>query len=67
MPSRREYRAAEERIKESVALRRAGFPNHTYPTRRQDLETMLEYHDEHGMPQATLWGRLWAWFTRGEG
>ena len=46
--SRREYQAAEGRLKESINLRRSGLPNHTYPGRDEDLQTMRSHHEAAG-------------------
>ena len=63
-PSLREYADAEARIRESLALRGTGLPNHTYPDRGRDLETMRAYHGEHGIPPMGL-RRLWWLVKRG--
>lgn len=54
---RKEYKAAEARIRESIKLQADGLP-HTYPGRKQDLDTMREYHAVHGWPHLSLWDRL---------
>jgi len=45
--SRREYARAEQRLKASIASRRAGLP-HFYPGRDDDLQTMLAHHEKLG-------------------
>ena len=54
---RREYRAAEDRIRESILLRDV-LPNHTYPRREEDLRTIKAYHDRYGVPDIGLWARV---------
>ena len=53
---RREYRAAEDRVRESILLRDV-LPNHTYPRRDEDLATIKAYHDRYGVPDVGLWAR----------
>lgn len=53
----KEYKRAESRLKESIKLRRDGYP-HDYPRRGEDLETMRHHHAEHGIPPAGFWPRL---------
>ena len=53
---RREYRAAEDRIRESILLRDV-LPNHTYPRRDEDLEVIHAYHSKYGIPELGLWAR----------
>ncbi len=53
---RRAYRAAENRLKESIAVR-AALPDHTYPGRDEDLETIRNYHSKYGIPDIGLWAR----------
>jgi hypothetical protein len=62
-PSLREYNRAEERIKQSLALRGEGFA-HSYPRRDGDLEIMRSFHSAHGIPPAGTFGRL-LWRLRG--
>lgn len=63
-PSLREYADAEARVRESLALRGLpGFANHTYPDRGRDLETMRAYHEEHGIPPASLGLRRRLWWA----
>ena len=59
----REYSRAEERIRESIALRCGGIPGHTYPRKDEDLETLRAFHSEHGYPPAGAQGRLWWWLS----
>lgn len=60
----RAYREAEARLKESIKLRRDGYP-HTYPRREEDLDLMRQYHQQHGIPPAGLWARLKRWIGGG--
>ena len=53
---RREYRAAENRIRESILLRGV-LPDHTYPGRGEDLQTIHAYHSRYGIPTLGLWAR----------
>jgi hypothetical protein len=53
---RRAYRAAENRIRESILLRDV-LPGHTYPGRDEDLQTIHDYHSQYGMPTLGLWAR----------
>ena len=53
---RREYREAENRIRESILLRDV-LPNHTYPRHAEDLETIRNYHSRYGIPALGLWAR----------
>jgi hypothetical protein len=53
---RREYRAAENRIKESILLRDI-LPGHRYPGREEDLQTIRRYHGLYGIPDIGLWAR----------
>jgi hypothetical protein len=53
---RREYRAAENRIKESILLRDI-LPGHRYPGREEDLRTIRNYHSKYGIPDIGLWAR----------
>lgn len=61
----KEYRQAEARLKESIKLRCDGLPGHSYPRREEDLETMRHHHAEHGIPEPSLWMRVWRYLTRG--
>jgi len=45
--SRKQYGKAEQRLKRSIASRRAGLP-HEYPGRADDLETMRKHHEQLG-------------------
>jgi len=54
---RRAYRAAENRLKESILLRDV-MPEHRYPRHQEDLETMRRYHRAYGMPDVGLMARL---------
>ncbi len=65
-PDLREYTDAENRIRESLALRGGGLPRHTYPGRDEDLEAMRRYHAEHGVPPTGFFARLW-WRLGGRG
>jgi hypothetical protein len=51
---RREYRGAESRIRESILLRDV-LPDHTYPGRDEDLQTIHRYHSRYGIPPLGLW------------
>ena len=62
----RAYREAEARVRESLALRGKGIPQHTYPDRGRDLETMRAFHEDHGIPPSGFIRRLW-WRLRGGG
>ena len=62
---RREYRAAEGRIKESILLRDV-LPNHSYPGRGEDFATIRRYHSRYGIPTIGLWARAKK-LLRGEG
>ena len=53
---RRVYRAAENRLKESIAVRDA-LPSHTYPRHAEDLEVIRNYHSKYGIPDIGLWAR----------
>jgi hypothetical protein len=53
---RRAYRAAENRLRESILVRDV-LPNHTYPRHAEDLETIRSYHSEYGIPDLGLWAR----------
>ena len=53
---RREYREAENRIRESILLRDV-LQGHTYPRRDEDLQTIKEYHNRYGIPELGLWAR----------
>jgi hypothetical protein len=55
---------AEDRVKESLALRGGVLPHHTYPGREHDLEVMRAYHGEHGVPPVGFFRRL-LWRMRG--
>jgi hypothetical protein len=54
---RRAYRAAEDRIRQSIDLRDT-LPGHTYPLRDADLETMRLFHRRYGDPRKGFLGRL---------
>ena len=54
---RREYRAAENRIKESILLRDV-LPGHRYPLYDEDRETIRRYHNRYGVPDVGLWARV---------
>jgi len=59
-PNLKEYSEAENRIRQSLALRGGGL-RHAYPDRAEDLETMCEFHAEHGVPPVGFFRRpLWA-------
>ena len=62
---RREYREAENRIRQSILLRDA-LPDHTYPGRDEDLQTIHNYHSRYGIPELGLWARAKK-LLRGEG
>ena len=62
---RREYRAAEGRIKESILLKDV-LPNHSYPGRDEDFATIRRYHSRYGVPELGLWARAKK-LLRGEG
>jgi hypothetical protein len=53
---RRAYREAENRLRESILLRDV-LPNHTYPRRAEDLQTIRNYHSKDGVPDVGLWAR----------
>jgi hypothetical protein len=58
-PSRQErkaYRAAENRIKESILLRDI-LPQHRYPQYEEDRETIRSYHRRYGVPALGLFAR----------
>ncbi len=54
---RRAYRAAENRLRESILVRDV-LPNHTYPRHRKDLETINRYHSRYGIPDVGLFERV---------
>jgi hypothetical protein len=54
---KRAYRAAENRIRESIVLREV-LPGHSYPGREEDLELMRSYHQRYGMPDLGLMQRV---------
>jgi hypothetical protein len=60
--SRKEYGQAEQRLKRSIASRRAGLP-HNYPGRADDLDTMRAHHSKLGEipPERGFyaWWRRW--------
>jgi hypothetical protein len=56
---RREYRVADNRIRESILLRDI-LPGQSYPGREEDLQTIHDYHSKFGMPGVGLW----AWAER---
>ena len=62
---RREYRAAEGRIKESILLKDV-LPGHSYPGRDEDFATIRRYHSRYGVPELGLWARAKK-LLRGEG
>jgi hypothetical protein len=53
---RREYRQAEGRIRESIQLKDI-LPDHTYPRKEEDLQTIQRYHTRYGVPDMGLWYR----------
>ncbi len=59
--SRKEYARAEQRLKASIASRRAGLPG-DYAGRDDDLRIMLAHHEQLGEvpPERTLY----AWWRR---
>ena len=59
--SRKEYARAEQRLKRSIASRRAGLP-HEYPGRDDDLQTMRDLHQRLGFIPAEL--GFWAFWRR---
>jgi hypothetical protein len=63
---RREYRAAEARIKESILLRDI-LPRHTYPSREADLQTIRRYLTRYGIPELGLWARAKRLLAGGRG
>jgi hypothetical protein len=65
-PSLREYRHAEERLKESLWLRCNGLPMHDYPMRRDDLRLITRFHAAYGVPPSGFLRRL-LWFLKGSG
>ena len=62
---KRAYRSAENRIKESIALRDI-LPGHSYGRREEDLALIREYHAKYGIPELGLWARAKK-LLRGEG
>ena len=54
---RRAYRAAENRLRESILVRDV-LPNHTYPRHAEDLETIHRYHSRFGIPEVGLFERV---------
>jgi hypothetical protein len=60
--SRRGYAQAEQRLKASIASRRAGLP-HSYAGRDDDLDTMRAHHEKIGEipPERGFfaWWRRW--------
>lgn len=66
-PSLREYRHAEERLKESLWLRCNGLPMHDYPGRRDDLQTIRRFHAAYGVPPSGFVRRLLWWLGSGGG
>jgi hypothetical protein len=54
---RKEYRAAENRIRESILLRDI-LPGQSYPGREEDLQTIHAYHSKFGVPELGLWSRV---------
>jgi hypothetical protein len=59
--SRRQYARAEQRLKASIASRRAGLP-HEYPGHDDDLQTMVRHHEKLGeIPPEK---GFWAWWRR---
>ena len=53
---RRAYKEADNRIPESILLRDV-LPDHTYPGRDEDLQTIHRYHSRFGIPPLGLWAR----------
>jgi hypothetical protein len=53
---RKEYRAAENHIRESILLRDI-LPGQSYPGREEDLQTIHDYHSHYGIPVVGLWAR----------
>jgi len=59
--SRKQYARAEQRLRRSIASRRAGLP-HEYPGRDDDLQTMRRHHEQLGeIPPET---GFYAWWRR---
>jgi hypothetical protein len=54
---RRAYRAAENRLRESIALRDV-LPSHSYPGRGEDIQLMRRYHEAYGVPDLGLMARV---------
>jgi hypothetical protein len=54
----KEYREAECRVRESIHVRRDGYP-HTYPMHERDLETMRIYHEQTG--EIPNYNRFYDW------
>jgi hypothetical protein len=61
------YRQAENRLRQSIAMRGEGFWRHSYPGREADLETMRAYHEEHGTPPSGFIRHLMWSVKRGVG
>jgi hypothetical protein len=59
--TRREYARAEQRLKASIASRRAGLP-HNYPGRGDDLQTLRAHHEKLGEIPPEM--GFWAWWRR---
>ena len=64
-PSLSEYNAAENRLKESLKLRAHGMTRHTYARRKEDLNTMGDFHRRYGYPPNGYLARLWWRLRRG--
>jgi hypothetical protein len=63
--TRKEYREAEGRLRESIRLRGFGLP-HTYPLHEQDLGTMRDYHEQIGeIPPSNVLRAWWRGFVLG--
>ncbi len=64
-PSFREFKAAEGQLRESVAVR-SDLPDHTYPRKREDLDTINRFVNHYGLPPAgAIRGFLWWLFLGG--
>jgi hypothetical protein len=55
---RRAYRAAENRLRESILVRDV-LPGHTYPRHAEDLETIRRYHNRYGIPDVGFFARAY--------
>ena len=59
--SRRQYARAEQRLKASIASRRAGLP-HEYAGHDDDLDTLRAHHSKLGEIPPEM--GFWAWWRR---